>query len=59
MSIEFLCLQSLLQDREGSTQLMLDTDYRFQVMFPFSASSQALELLQVPNSLHLGFLNRI
>uniref|UniRef100_A0A3P8VPC6 G protein subunit beta 5 n=1 Tax=Cynoglossus semilaevis TaxID=244447 RepID=A0A3P8VPC6_CYNSE len=52
-------VQSLLQDREGSTQLMLDTDYRFQVMFPFSASSQALELLQVPNSLHLGFLNRI
>ncbi|KAM7414757.1 hypothetical protein PAMA_019527 [Pampus argenteus] len=52
-------VQSLLQDREGSTQLMLDTDYRFQVMFPFCSSSQALELLQVPSSLHLGFLTRI
>ncbi|KAF7656344.1 hypothetical protein LDENG_00042780 [Lucifuga dentata] len=52
-------VQSLLQEREGSTQLMLDADYRFQVTFPFCASSQALELLQVPNSLHLGFLTRI
>uniref|UniRef100_A0A8D3BPZ7 Myosin VC n=1 Tax=Scophthalmus maximus TaxID=52904 RepID=A0A8D3BPZ7_SCOMX len=52
-------VQSLLQDRDGSTQLMLDTDYRFQVTFPFCPSSQALELLQVPNSLHLGFLTRI
>ncbi|KAG7240324.1 hypothetical protein INR49_027017 [Caranx melampygus] len=52
-------VQSLLQDREGGTQLMLDTDYRFQVTFPFCPSSQALELLQVPSSLHLGFLTRI
>ncbi|XP_042351955.1 unconventional myosin-Vc isoform X2 [Plectropomus leopardus] len=52
-------VQSLLQDREGSTQLMVDSDYRFQVMFPFCPSSQALELLQVPSSLHLGFLTRI
>ncbi|XP_042267491.1 unconventional myosin-Vc [Thunnus maccoyii] len=52
-------VQSLLQDREGSTQLMLDTDYRFQVTFPFCSSSQALELLQVPSSLNLGFLTRI
>uniref|UniRef100_A0A3B4YC32 Myosin VC n=1 Tax=Seriola lalandi dorsalis TaxID=1841481 RepID=A0A3B4YC32_SERLL len=52
-------VQSSLQDREGSTQLMLDTDYRFQVTFPFCPSSQALELLQVPSSLHLGFLTRI
>uniref|UniRef100_A0A3Q1JUK3 Myosin VC n=1 Tax=Anabas testudineus TaxID=64144 RepID=A0A3Q1JUK3_ANATE len=52
-------VQSLLQHREGSTQLMLDADYRFQVTFPFCSSSQALELLQVPNSLHLGFLTRI
>uniref|UniRef100_A0AAQ5Y6H3 Myosin VC n=1 Tax=Amphiprion ocellaris TaxID=80972 RepID=A0AAQ5Y6H3_AMPOC len=52
-------VQGLLQDHEGSTQLMLDTDYHFQVMFPFCSSSQALELLQVPNSLHLDFLNRI
>ncbi|KAL6106594.1 myo5c [Pungitius sinensis] len=53
-------VQSLLQDRDGSTsQLMLDSDYRFQVTFPYRPSSQALELLQVPSSLHLGFLTRI
>ncbi|KAK1887275.1 Unconventional myosin-Vc [Dissostichus eleginoides] len=51
--------RSLLQDRDGSTQLMLDSDYRFQVTFPFCPSAQALELLQVPSSLHLGFLSRI
>uniref|UniRef100_A0A7N8XK57 Myosin VC n=1 Tax=Mastacembelus armatus TaxID=205130 RepID=A0A7N8XK57_9TELE len=52
-------VQSLLQDREGSTHLMLDTGYRFQVTFPFCPSSQALELLQVPSSLRLDFLTKI
>ncbi|KAM6936964.1 unconventional myosin-Vc [Xenentodon cancila] len=52
-------VQSLLQDHDGSSHLMLDTDYRFQVTFPFCPSSQALELLQVPSSLHLNFLTRI
>lgn len=52
-------VQSFLLEYEGSTQLMLDTDYRFQVMFPFCPSSTALESLQVPSSLHLDFLNRI
>ncbi|XP_072528419.1 unconventional myosin-Vc [Salminus brasiliensis] len=52
-------VQALLQEREGSNQLMMDAQYRFQVTFPFSPSSQALELLQVPSSLHLGFLTRI
>ncbi|XP_053740826.1 unconventional myosin-Vc [Synchiropus splendidus] len=52
-------VQSLLQTRDGSAQLLLDLNYRFQVTFPFSWSSQALELLQVPSSLHLKFLTRI
>uniref|UniRef100_A0A1A8C536 Myosin VC n=1 Tax=Nothobranchius kadleci TaxID=1051664 RepID=A0A1A8C536_NOTKA len=52
-------VQSLLQDHEGSSQLMLDTDHRFQVMFPFCSSSTALELLQVPSSLQLDFLTKI
>ncbi|KAK5619473.1 Unconventional myosin-Vc [Crenichthys baileyi] len=52
-------VQSFLQEYEGSTQLMLDTDYRFQVTFPFCPSSTALESLQVPSSLHLDFLTRI
>lgn len=49
----------MLQDREGSAQLMFDSDYRFQVTFPFCPSTQALELLQVPSSLNLAFLTRI
>ncbi|CAB1322614.1 unnamed protein product [Coregonus sp. 'balchen'] len=53
-------VQGLLQDREGgSSQLMLDTQYHFQVTFPFTPSSQALELHQLPSSLRLGFLTRI
>nr|XP_046208038.1 unconventional myosin-Vc-like [Oncorhynchus gorbuscha] len=53
-------IQGLLQDREGgSSQLMLDTQYHFQVTFPFTPSSQALELLEIPSSLRLGFLTRI
>ncbi|KAI4903113.1 hypothetical protein NFI96_015690, partial [Prochilodus magdalenae] len=52
-------VQVLLQEREGSNQLMMDAQYRFQVTFPFCPSTQALELLQVPTSLHLGFLTRI
>ncbi|XP_031420587.1 unconventional myosin-Vc [Clupea harengus] len=52
-------VQALLQEREGSTQLMVDTQYRFQATFPFSPSPQALELLQVPSSLQLSFLTRI
>ncbi|XP_030629185.1 unconventional myosin-Vc [Chanos chanos] len=52
-------VQGLLQDREGSSQLMMDTEYRFQVTFPFSPSPHALEQLQVPSSLRLGFLTRI
>ncbi|KAF7701921.1 hypothetical protein HF521_001204 [Silurus meridionalis] len=52
-------VQALLQEREGSAQLMMDAQYRFQVTFPFCSSTQALELLQVPNSLHLSFVTLI
>ncbi|XP_051918235.1 unconventional myosin-Vc isoform X1 [Hippocampus zosterae] len=52
-------VQSLRQDHDSAAQLMMDAHYRFPVTFPFCASSQALELLQVPNSLHLEFLTMI
>ncbi|XP_016298040.1 unconventional myosin-Vc [Sinocyclocheilus anshuiensis] len=52
-------VQALLQEREGSSQLMMDSQYRFQVTFPFCSSPQALELLQVPSNLRLGFVTRI
>uniref|UniRef100_A0A8C9VME1 Myosin VC n=1 Tax=Scleropages formosus TaxID=113540 RepID=A0A8C9VME1_SCLFO len=48
-----------VQVRTGSAQLMLDTQYRYQVIFPFVPSPQALELIQVPSSLKLNFLTRI
>ncbi|XP_041082885.1 unconventional myosin-Vc-like isoform X2 [Polyodon spathula] len=52
-------VQSILQGNEGSAQLMLDSKYLFQVTFPFSPSPQALEVIQVPSSLKVGFLTRI
>ncbi|XP_062849386.1 unconventional myosin-Vc [Trichomycterus rosablanca] len=52
-------VQALLQEHEGSSQLMMDAQYRFQVTFPFCPSTQALELLQVPGSLNLSFVTRI
>ncbi|KAA0724673.1 Unconventional myosin-Vc [Triplophysa tibetana] len=52
-------VQTLLQEREGSSQLMMDAQYRFQVTFPFCSSPQALELLQVPSGLHLDFVTLI
>ncbi|KAM9814851.1 unconventional myosin-Vc isoform X1 [Syngnathus typhle] len=52
-------VQSLRQDHDSSAQLMMDANYRFPITFPFCSSSQALELLQVPNSLHLDFLTMI
>ncbi|XP_034763494.2 unconventional myosin-Vc-like isoform X2 [Acipenser ruthenus] len=52
-------VQSILQGNEGSAQLMLDSKYLFQVTFPFSPSPQALEVIQVPSSLKVGFLTRL
>ncbi|XP_018431466.1 PREDICTED: unconventional myosin-Vc [Nanorana parkeri] len=52
-------VQSMLNNREDSSQLMLDSKYLFQVTFPFSPSPHALEVIQIPSSLKLGFLKRI
>ncbi|XP_013010138.1 unconventional myosin-Vc isoform X3 [Cavia porcellus] len=52
-------VQALLSGREDSVQLMLDTKYLFPATFPFSASPHALEQLQIPSSLKLGFLRRL
>ncbi|XP_069851491.1 unconventional myosin-Vc isoform X1 [Dipodomys merriami] len=52
-------VQALLNNRGDSSQLMLDTKYLFQVTFPFAASPHALELIQIPSSFKLGFLNRL
>uniref|UniRef100_A0A2K6SIL0 Myosin VC n=1 Tax=Saimiri boliviensis boliviensis TaxID=39432 RepID=A0A2K6SIL0_SAIBB len=52
-------VQALLSSREDSSQLMLDTKYLFQVTFPFTPSPHALEMIQIPSSFKLGFLNRL
>uniref|UniRef100_A0A8C2U5N6 Myosin VC n=1 Tax=Coturnix japonica TaxID=93934 RepID=A0A8C2U5N6_COTJA len=52
-------VQAMLNNREDGPQLMLDTKYHFQVMFPFTPSPHALEMIQVPSSFKLGFLTRV
>ncbi|XP_077328704.1 unconventional myosin-Vc isoform X1 [Lithobates pipiens] len=52
-------VQSMLSNREDGSQLMQDSKYLFQVTFPFSPSPHALEMIQIPSSLKLGFLKRI
>ncbi|KAM7156689.1 unconventional myosin-Vc isoform 1-T1 [Molossus nigricans] len=52
-------VQALLNSREDSGQLMLDTSYLYQVVFPFTPSPHALEMIEIPSSFKLGFLNRL
>ncbi|XP_060116286.1 unconventional myosin-Vc isoform X1 [Heteronotia binoei] len=52
-------VQVMLNNRENSPQLMLDTKYLFPVTFPFTPSPHALEMIQIPSSFKLGFLTRI
>lgn len=54
-----LSFQALLNSREDSSQLMLDASYLFQVVFPFTPSPHALEMIEIPSSFKLGFLNRL
>lgn len=37
----------------------MDTKMIYPVTFPFSPSSLALETIQIPGSLNLGFLTRV
>lgn len=52
-------LQTRLRDRCESPQLLMDTKMIYPVTFPFSPSSLALETIQIPSSLNLGFLTRV
>ncbi|XP_032089155.1 unconventional myosin-Vc [Thamnophis elegans] len=52
-------VQGMLNNRQNSTQLMLDTKYLFQVTFPFTPSLHPLEMIEIPSSFKLGFLTRI
>ncbi|XP_007422237.1 unconventional myosin-Vc isoform X2 [Python bivittatus] len=52
-------VQAMLNNRQNSTQLMLDTKHLFQVTFPFTPSPHPLEMIEIPSSFKLGFLTRI
>ncbi|XP_069767192.1 unconventional myosin-Va isoform X2 [Narcine bancroftii] len=52
-------IQVRLQNRKDSPQLLMDAKHIFPVTFPFNASSLALESIQIPSSMNLGFLLRV
>ncbi|CAN9499418.1 unnamed protein product [Ophioblennius macclurei] len=52
-------IKNLLKDRVESSTLMMDTKKIFSVTLQFTPSCVALETIQIPSSLNLGFLNRI
>lgn len=55
----FLNFQMRLRDRKDSPQLLMDAKHIFPVTFPFNPSSLALETIQIPASLGLGFISRV
>ncbi|XP_068586287.1 unconventional myosin-Va isoform X1 [Cebidichthys violaceus] len=60
VSVSFIrTIQTRLRDRCESPQLLMDTKMIYPVTFPFSPSSLALETIQIPGSLNLGFLTRV
>ncbi|KAF4101618.1 unconventional myosin-Va isoform X6 [Onychostoma macrolepis] len=52
-------IQTRLRDRKESPQLLMDTKVIYPVTFPFNPSSLALETIQIPGSLNVGFLTRV
>nr|XP_014351996.1 PREDICTED: unconventional myosin-Va [Latimeria chalumnae] len=60
VSVSFIrTIQMRLRDRNDSPQLLMDAKHIFPVTFPFNPSSLALETIQIPSSLNLGFLTRV
>ncbi|KAM6301564.1 LOW QUALITY PROTEIN: unconventional myosin-Va-like [Podargus strigoides] len=52
-------IQMRLRDRKDSPQLLMDAKHIFPVTLPFNPSSLALETIQIPASLGLGFISRV
>ena len=50
--------QKLKGRQEADNTLLMDTKHSFPVTFPFNPSSIAMETIEVPQQLHLGFLSR-
>uniref|UniRef100_A0A8D1N376 Unconventional myosin-Va n=1 Tax=Sus scrofa TaxID=9823 RepID=A0A8D1N376_PIG len=60
VSVSFIrTIQMRLRDRKDSPQLLMDAKHIFPVTFPFNPSSLALETIQIPASLGLGFISRV
>ncbi|KAJ3597015.1 hypothetical protein NHX12_003415 [Muraenolepis orangiensis] len=52
-------IQDLLKSRSESTMLMMDAKCIFPITIPFSPSLVVMDAIQIPSSLHLGFLTRV
>ncbi|XP_042328382.1 unconventional myosin-Va isoform X5 [Sceloporus undulatus] len=60
VSVSFIrTIQMRMRDRKDSPQLLMDAKHIFPVTFPFNPSSLALETIQIPASLGLGFITRV
>uniref|UniRef100_A0A803TSU2 Myosin VA n=1 Tax=Anolis carolinensis TaxID=28377 RepID=A0A803TSU2_ANOCA len=60
VSVSFIrTIQLRMRDRKDSPQLLMDAKHIFPVTFPFNPSSLALETIQIPASLGLGFITRV
>nr|XP_046249242.1 unconventional myosin-Va-like [Scatophagus argus] len=60
VSTDFIStIKNILKDRAESSTLMMDAKKIFSVTLVFTPSSVALETIQIPASLNLGFLARI
>ncbi|CAL8294783.1 unnamed protein product [Boreogadus saida] len=52
-------IQDLLRDRSEPTTLMMDVKSVFPISIPFVPSLVVMDAIQIPASLHLGFLTRV
>ncbi|XP_015679193.1 unconventional myosin-Va [Protobothrops mucrosquamatus] len=60
VSVSFIrTIQLRMRDRKDTPQLLMDAKHIFPVTFPFNPSSLALETIQIPASLGLGFISRV
>ncbi|XP_074534427.1 unconventional myosin-Va-like isoform X2 [Halichoeres trimaculatus] len=60
VSTSFIAIiRNFLKDRVELSTLMMDAKKIFSITLPFSPSTVALETIQIPASLNLGFLKRI
>lgn len=53
-------IQERLKSRpDADNMLLMDAKYTFPITFPYNPSSVALETIEVPETLHIGFVTRV